>query len=749
MLYIIAQLFHNVYTTFMTKYFKILLDFYLGVLYDKDMFKQKIYQELLESLPFAAEIRSFNNKILAYNQEGQSIFGTKEDPFLFFRQETDTNEIQKLDSAFLQRSTFQTELARNDIIYRIQIRPLSQAMLITATSQPQTLSISHVLQTQLTLFKNIMQNINIPIYLIDISGEIIYINTEFSTLIGYPYSQVLGQQITTFLNLNQLKFEPFFETDLTISTPQGVCPFNLKQIQLQELDSPLFLGTLQPALRPQLNETEAVWPFPWARISIDTGTIIKTNAAFLKICESEQNPQSLKEVFTSSAIQDLLDKLGKTHKQSTYTAPMEMETLQGDAYQVYYSVGTIIEQEANLYCIDISSKKNLEKQILQAHKMQAIGQLTGGIAHDFNNILTAIMGFTDLLLQQHPAGDESFADLMHIKGNVQKAAGLVGQLLTFSRKTPLQEHLISVHDAFVDLTSLLQRAIAPHCRLKMDFKRHLGFIKMDINQLTQVFLNFAVNAKDAMPKGGELTISLTKEEIKKARSCGNEMIPVGTYVKITVTDNGLGIRSDILPHIFDPFFTTKKKSNQSGTGLGLSTVYGIIHSAGGFIKVDSEPNIGTTFTVYLPRFEEQAHEVSPITPEIQNVFLPTPKAPILLVDDEESIRTVTARALQAKGFEIEQATNAEEGLEILKKCKTPFQLLISDMVMPGMDGEQLIKEAKKLFPQLPCLLMSGYSASFEKHTANKMKNFHFISKPFVLADLLTTVKEILEKDTKM
>jgi len=266
--------------------------------------------------------------------------------------------------------------------------------------------------------------------------------------------------------------------------------------------------------------------------------------------------------------------------------------------------------------------------------------------------------------------------------------------------------------------------------------------------LTQVFLNFAVNAKDAMPNGGELKISTTKETIKKARPCGNDMMPAGSYIKIMVTDTGAGIAPDVLPHIFDPFFTTKKKSNQSGTGLGLSTVYGIIHSAGGFIKVDSVQNVGTTFTVYLPRFDEKERPTTPVTPEIQNVFLPTPKAPILLVDDEEAVRTVAARGLEFKGFEVIQVPNAEEALKLLKG-NTSFQLLITDMVMPGMDGEHLIQEVQKEYPELPCLLMSGYSNSFEKHTSDNAKNFDFIAKPFVLADLLTKVKEILEKNKKM
>ena len=709
---------------------------------------QKAYIDLLNALPFAAQVRSFHNKILAFNEGGESIFGVGEDPFLLFRQPTNASEVKKLDSALLQRSRFQTELAHNDFLFNIQLRPLKKAMLITASSCPQRLSAPQVIQTQLELFKSLLQNIHIPIYLIDISGEIIYINKEFSSLLGYSYDQILGQNLTALLNVNQLKFEEHFETELALSTTQGVCPFLLKQEQIQTANVSLFMGTLHPVVAPPLDELPEPIPFPYARIVMETQEIVKTNAAFLKICGTEQAPKFVSEIFTPETLQNLLSLSEKIQKIPDFNQSIELDTIKGGTYQTYLTCADSNKKELNLYLVDISSRKNLEKQVIQSHKMQAIGQLTGGIAHDFNNILTAIMGFTDLLLQQHPAGDNSFADLMHIKGNVQKAAGLVGQLLTFSRKTPVQEHLISVHDAFVDLTSLLQRAIAPQCHLKIEYKRNLGFIKMDINQLTQVFLNFAVNAKDAMPNGGALSISLTKEEVKKIRPCGNDMMPSGSYVKMIITDEGTGIKPDILPHIFDPFFTTKKKSNQSGTGLGLSTVYGIIHSAGGFIKVDSVPRVGTTFTVYLPRFEEQERTVTPPPTEIQNVFLPEQKAPILLVDDEESIRAVTARALQTKGIEVIQASNAEEAIKILKDKKN-LQLLITDMVMPGMNGEELIKEAQKLHASLPCLLMSGYSESFEKHTSDKTKNFYFIAKPFVLADLLTKVKELLEKNKNL
>ncbi|MBQ4472276.1 MAG: response regulator [Alphaproteobacteria bacterium] len=705
------------------------------------------YQELLSTLPFAAQVRSNRNKVLAQNELGTTLFGDEENPFAFLRNTSDKDTLKKLETALWQNSALSFDLPLHKEMWHVRLSPLTKAILITAEKENIDLKREQSDKAQITLFQSIIQGLKIPLYLTDITGEIIYANTEFLTLIGHTFAEIMGQNITTFLDAPNLKFIPFVESDVSVSTPQGIYPFTVYQSQFETMGGNLFCGTLHPVIAPSLSTTTIDPPFPHVRISVESQTILQANPLFLKALQLEAAPRQLGDIFTPDSLQNLNNKLAKA-KGLDNNAPTELTTPDGHAYQIYGDWATPDHAEIDLYFVDITPRKQLEGQVIQAHKMQAMGQLTGGIAHDFNNILTAVLGFTDLLLQQHPVGDPSFSDLMHIKGNIQRAAGLVGQLLTFSRKTPIKESLISVHDAFVDLTSLIQRAISPHCRLVMDHKRHLGLIKMDNNQLTQVFLNFAVNAKDAMPKGGELKISTTKEDIKKARPCGNDVIPAGPYVKITVTDTGSGIAPDVLPHIFDPFFTTKKKSNQSGTGLGLSTVYGIIHSAGGFIKVDSVPNVGTTFTVYLPRFDEKERTTTPVESEIQNVFLPTPQSPILLVDDEESIRTVATRALQLKGFEVESAANAEEALKILK-TKTNFQLLITDMAMPDMDGEQLIKEAKKINPKLPCLLMSGYSESFEKHTSDKAKNFDFLAKPFTVPELLTKVKEILEKNQKV
>ena len=274
-------------------------------------------------------------------------------------------------------------------------------------------------------------------------------------------------------------------------------------------------------------------------------------------------------------------------------------------------------------------------------------------------------------------------------------------------------------------------------------KKNLGCIRLDPNQLTQILLNLAVNAKDAMSNGGILKLTVSHEQVKKARNFANTILPCGDYIKITASDSGNGIPADILPHIFDPFFTTKEKSQESGTGLGLSTVYGIINSAGGFIGVNSEPNIGTTFTIFLPRFEEDKTALQIPKASIPHIFLPNKNNKVVLADDEDGIRMVIKRALTVKGFDVIECQNATQAIAAIQE-NPDIQLLITDMVMPGMDGEHLIQSAKELNNNIKAILMSGYSHEFERHTANTPLPFTFLTKPFALDDLLSTIQKILK-----
>jgi two-component system, cell cycle sensor histidine kinase and response regulator CckA len=314
--------------------------------------------------------------------------------------------------------------------------------------------------------------------------------------------------------------------------------------------------------------------------------------------------------------------------------------------------------------------------------MQAVGQLAGGVAHDFNNLLTAMIGFCDLLLLRFEPGDPSFADIMQIQQNANRAANLVRQLLAFSRQQTLQPRVLNITDVLVDLSHLLRRLIGENIELKVVHGRDLGVVKVDQGQLEQVIINLAVNARDAMPAGGTLTIRTANLRSTQDQRRGHEVIPAGDYVLIGVEDTGVGIPADNLARIFDPFFSTKELG--SGTGLGLSTVYGIVKQTGGFVFVDSNPGRGAVFEIYLPRCEPMDASISasldgsePSTSKDLTGY-----GTVLLVEDEDPVRKFGARALRNKGYKVIEAESGEAALELIRNAAEKIDLLITDVVMP-------------------------------------------------------------------
>src|SRR5260221_1332749 len=310
-----------------------------------------------------------------------------------------------------------------------------------------------------------------------------------------------------------------------------------------------------------------------------------------------------------------------------------------------------------LHLIDITNFKELENQVVQARKMQAVGQLAGGIAHDFNNLLTGMIGFCDLLLLRHRAGDQSFADIMQIKQNANRAASLVRQLLAFSRQQTLRPKVLDITDTLAELSHLLRRLIGQGVVLRIVHGRDLGLVRVDQGQFEQVIINLAVNARDAMGAGGALTIRTVNVSVADPVDVAHETMPPGDYVRIEVVDTGSGIPKDVQGRIFEPFFTTKPVG--MGTGLGLSTVYGIVRQTGGFILVDSEMGQGTTFAIYLPRHEGAARDEAPnAAEEPEREADLTGSATVLLVEDEDPVRLFTARALRNKGYKVMEAKSA-------------------------------------------------------------------------------------------
>jgi len=396
-----------------------------------------------------------------------------------------------------------------------------------------------------------------------------------------------------------------------------------------------------------------------------------------------------------------------------------------------------------LHFIDVTEQKNLEVQFAQSQKMQAVGQLAGGVAHDFNNLLTAMIGFCDLLLLRFQPGDPSFADIMQIQQNANRAANLVRQLLAFSRQQTLQPRVLDITDVLVDLSHLLRRLIGENIELKVVHGRDLGPVKVDQGQLEQVIINLAVNARDAMPGSGTLTIRTMNFHSAQTQRRGHEVMPAGDYVLIEVADTGVGIPSGDIGRIFDPFFSTKELG--SGTGLGLSTVYGIVKQTGGFVFVDSHPGRGAVFEIYLPLYQPTE------APMVARADANEPSASkdltgcgtVLLVEDEDPVRKFGARALRNKGYKVIEAESGEVALEVIRNAAEKIDLLITDVVMPRLDGPGLAREVRELRSDIKVIFISGYAEDAFRQRLDSDSDIDFLSKPFSLKQLASKVKEVI------
>ncbi len=402
-----------------------------------------------------------------------------------------------------------------------------------------------------------------------------------------------------------------------------------------------------------------------------------------------------------------------------------------------------------VYFVDLTEQKNLEVQFAQSQKMQAVGQLAGGVAHDFNNLLTAIIGFCDLLLVRHQPGDPSFADVMQVKQNANRAANLVRQLLAFSRQQTLRPTVLTPTDALADLSNLLRRLLGETVDLKMVHGRDLWTIKADQNQFEQVIINLAVNARDAMLEpdaegniGGSLTIRTANVTEDDARALDHAIMPPADYVLIEVSDTGTGIAKENLGKIFEPFFSTKEVGK--GTGLGLSTVYGIVKQTGGFIFPFSTVGTGTSFRIYIPRhieLESEKKEVVEAAPKSTDL---SGKGTVLLVEDEDAVRAFAVRALQTRGYTVLEAASGEHALEVMEDFDGELDVVVSDVVMPNMDGPTMVSHLTKLKPGLKIIFISGYAEEAFKKNLDKDVEFQFLPKPFSLKQLAAKVKEVIE-----
>ena len=393
---------------------------------------------------------------------------------------------------------------------------------------------------------------------------------------------------------------------------------------------------------------------------------------------------------------------------------------------------------AIVFALDTTEQRALQENLAQSQKMQAIGQLAGGVAHDFNNVLTAIIGYSDLLLANHRPTDPSFQDIMQIKQNANRAAGLVRQLLAFSRRQTLRPQTLQLNDVLSELQMLLRRLVGEPIALDVVHSRDLWLIKADLNQFEQVIVNLVVNARDAMPHGGKITLRTRNFPAAECENLKDRGVAPADYVLVEVQDTGHGVPAEVLDKIFEPFFTTKEVGK--GTGLGLSMVYGIVKQTGGYVFCDSEPGKGATFRILLPRLVEAESEAPVVKEAAKPAADLTGRGAILLVEDEEAVRAFAARALASRGYTVLEAESGVEALKVVEEAGSPIDLIVSDVIMPEMDGPTMLTELRRRGVLAKVVFVSGYADDAFARNLPGEEKFVFLPKPFTLKQLVETVK---------
>jgi two-component system cell cycle sensor histidine kinase/response regulator CckA len=652
-------------------------------------------------------------------------------------------------------------------------------------------------------FADFLDNLPAGFFSADASGNILYANNKFVEWLG-----VSSEELRT----RSLRFADFVVAgsadaafgapesgvsgDVTLRGPSGSL-FKACLVQSEHLDDNDQMSYSRSVLLRDLtwrgeagiqgkptssgsgNGHKLRWLFDEAPVGIVLldlqGNVTESNRAFLKLRGIHQDTvigRPFSEQISKEDRGDVAAQLSKVVMGIMPASHLEVRMpAMGERELMASLYASRLEDDSGevsglvLHFIDTTEHKNLEVQFAQSQKMQAIGQLAGGVAHDFNNLLTAMIGFSDLLLSRHGPDDPSFSDIQQIKQNANRATNLVRQLLAFSRQQELEPVVLDITEALADLSNLLGRLIGENIELQIDHGRDLWLLRVDRGQFDQVIINLAVNARDAMPGGGSVSVRTVNTSVMQSVQRGHDVMKAGDYVLIEVADTGTGIAKEDLSRIFEPFFSTKEVG--AGTGLGLSTVYGIVHQTGGYIFADSAPGDGTTFTIYLPRYggdeeliaeieatpsfkSDVGDEIIPlISPSLQSVKNSeadlTGEGTVLLVEDEDAVRMFGARALKNKGYNVLEASNGEEALEVINNgSNQKIDLIISDVVMPGMDGHTLVQLVRHEMPDIKIVLMSGYSEEVFADHVERDPGIHFLTKPFSLKELAGKVKDVMQ-----
>lgn len=624
--------------------------------------------------------------------------------------------------------------------------------------------------------EDLLNRLPVGFFSADADGNLKYLNLALRNWLGIDQDTSIGE-IPSFMDFIS---PDIADSDIAISDPSGMhgglilqnadgrdFPAYLIQSQresasgsfeysrsvvLREPFTPLIDDGLSGGLLKRLP-----WLFSDAPVGIVIldiqGEVTECNRAFLKLLGLHRDGVIHRPISERISKEDASDADAQLSKVVMGIMPatlMDVRMPAGGERELTASlyVSRITDTDGEvvglvIHVIDTTEKKNLEIQFNQAQKMQAVGQLAGGVAHDFNNLLTAMGGFCDLLLDRHGSDDPSFADIMQIKQNTNRAGNLVRQLLAFSRRQTLQPKVFAITDALNDLSNLLRRLIGENIELKINHGKDIDLIRTDPGQFDQVVINLAVNARDAMPGGGVINISTERVPVETSIQRGHEVMPAGEYILITVADTGSGITKEDIGRIFEPFFSTKEVGE--GTGLGLSTVYGIIRQSDGYIFVDSAPGDGTSFSLYFPAFSAAEADFvdNGNAAEIGDEADLTGGGTILLVEDEDAVRLFGARALRNKGYRVLEANDGEHALDVINEFGDPIDLVLTDVMMPGMDGHTLVRLILEELPNVKVILMSGYTEDAIPGEISEDASINFLPKPFSLTELAGKVKEVL------
>jgi len=747
-------------------------------------FFQPFTIHLMENYPDTVLLVDGEGKIIHANKQAVKEFGYSKKDFRSLRIE-DLIPPKLREKHLLHRQTYQKKpefQAMNLGLDLIALRKDGSEFPVEISLNPLKI---HSAQIVLCVIRNISERKAIEIKLRDIMNtvpvgiiltgrnrRIIEINRQMLKILGFSsFEELQKHDITSFIVdydtirerfLHSIEYNKIFKYELHIKPHSGPTRFVSVNTMLKETkDETQFLSTViditeQKKSEERLRESEKRYrkffedDLTGNFVCDAEGRILLSNAAFDKIFripkkvppEERNISRYFKDTNEWKKIHRLLHRhrLLKLYEAEMYDYESNTcHTIQNLVAEKDHN-GKI--QTIHGYIIDISQRKALEQKLIIAQKMEAIGKLAGGVAHDFNNLLTVINGYSEILLTRMGKDDPMHHDIEQILKAGKRAAGLTTQLLAFSRKQVIRPRVIQLNSVVQDMQKMLQRLISENSVITLKLEESLGKIKADPNQIEQILLNLVVNARDAMPFGGKITIETFNYKFRhNLIESHPAVMPSGYYSGLAVSDTGNGMDAETIKHIFEPFFTTKEKS--AGTGLGLSTIYGIVKQNRGYIYVYSEPDIGTTFRIYFPQIEKQEEEALEPQPVISSL---RGNETVLVIEDDPDVLEISVTFITNFGYTVLTAKDADEALQVFKKHRSEIALIISDVIMPGLSSQDLMRQLVKIKPQCKLLFVSGYTDDAIAKHGVLAPNVAFLQKPFTPDDIAKKIREVLDSD---